>query len=95
VRKIKKSFQPAFETREVRNFKDMNICAAQNMIHQAPWWNLMLFEDIDNKFELFRNYQNYYEYAYSDKEAQSEDNNANMDVTRIQELYNNRRKAQI
>jgi hypothetical protein len=53
VRKIKKSYQPAFETREVRNFKDVNIFAAQNMIHQSPWWCLRLSEDIDNKFELY------------------------------------------
>lgn len=53
VRKNNKSHQSAFETREVRNFKNIDINAARKMINQAPWWCLKMSEDINYKFEQF------------------------------------------
>jgi hypothetical protein len=53
VRKVKNTHKPAFETREVRDFKNVDIHAVETMIRQAPWWCIKMSEEVDNKFELF------------------------------------------
>jgi hypothetical protein len=53
TREIKKRLKKQIETREIRNFKNINIDETKSLISNAPWWALKLIEDVDRNFAIY------------------------------------------
>jgi len=53
VKKINNKVKKIYETRIVRDFKNINQDDTIRSISDAPWWSIEQTDDIENKFELF------------------------------------------